>query len=232
MDKIDYSWDEQDNTVSLDIPTEKELSSRHDLQLTRRVFHMASGVVIAGLYMVSLSHQQMIHLLGAIACLIYLIEQIRINYPEFSQKLIPITRFIIRAEEQLKESAMVPYMIAVLLTIITFPKPVAISAVFILAISDPLSAIIGIRFGKTRIFNHKSLEGSMAFFTSAVFITHFVLIFSTAAYSWRITIVSLLLGLIASILETLPIKLDDNLTIPLSTSFVLWPLCEIFKISI
>ena len=222
MAKIDYQWTEE----------EVNLSTRHDLQIPRRIFHAVNGTVLAIAYLLLLSHQQMIHLLGAIACVIYVVEQVRINYPALAQKLLPISRFVIRAEEQLKESAMVPYMIAILLTIITFPKAIAITAILILAISDPLSAIFGIRFGKRRIVSHKSLEGSLAFFLSSFFICHLILHYSIGPYTWKITIVSLLLAFSSSVVESLPIKLDDNLTIPLSTSFLLWPLCELFNLGI
>jgi hypothetical protein len=86
MAKIDFSWDEDSNQ---DINTEetKELPSRKNLQFARRLFHMANGVTIATLYWLSFTHAQAIHTLGTFACLLYLMEQIRINYPEQAQKL-------------------------------------------------------------------------------------------------------------------------------------------------
>ena len=41
-----------------------------------------------------------------------------------------------RAEEQFRESAMTPYVIAILLTILTFPKTIALIAICTLAIAD------------------------------------------------------------------------------------------------
>jgi dolichol kinase len=59
----------------------------------------------------------------------------------------------------------------VLLTLISFPKVVALVAIYTLAVADPLSAIIGIKYGKTKIVKGKSLEGSLAFFTASLIIT-------------------------------------------------------------
>lgn len=236
MDKIDYSWSKTElhNATHGEVEDDNpdELPSRHDLQLTRRFFHFISGALIATAYLIFLSHQQMIHFLGAIACFIYVIEQVRISYPEFAQKVVPVTRFVLRAEEQLKESAMVPFMISVLLTIITFPKIIAIIAIFILATSDPLSAIIGIRFGKTKIVGNKSLEGSLAFFVSAFLICHGILMLTMGAYTWEITFASILLAFFSAAFEVLPLKLDDNLTIPLSTSAILWPISEMLALGL
>lgn len=244
METINYDWDETNvNTdENIDVKESKlnnstprpklqeELKTRKDLQIARRLFHMGNGVAVATLYWLSFSHQQMIHALGTIACLLYVFEQIRIGYPEKAQKFLPMTKFIIRAEEQLKESAMVPYAFAVLLTIITFPKPIALVAIYTLAIADPLSAIIGIKYGNKRIVPHKSLEGSAAFFVSTFLITLGVLSVYTGGVSFGIFMVTFVVALVSSTFEMLPLKLDDNLTIPLFTAFVLWILCETFGI--
>ena len=235
MEPINYSWDGDDNTLTEEESfidgtlnkeaTEEVLQTRHNLQYARRLFHLANGGVIATLYWISFSHSQMVHALGTIACLLYVFEQIRINYPEAQQRFLPMTKFIIRAEEQLKESAMVPYAFAVLLTIITFPKPIALIAIYTLAISDPLSAIIGIRFGKRRIVPHKSLEGSAAFFISNLLICFFILGIYTGGLSGVVLLVSLLVAFCTSAFEMLPLKVDDNLTIPLFCAFMLWIFC-------
>ena len=241
MDNIDYSWDQDtsldshnsvndniDHIESNSSSQKIKLSSRSNLQLARRLFHMGNGVTIATVYLISLTHQQMIHVLGTILCVLYIIEQIRINYPEMAQKLLPITRFIIRAEEQLKESAMMPYMAAVLLTIITFPKPMALIAIYTLAIADPLSAIVGIKFGKHKVTKNKSLEGSAAFFTATFICSVIILSGYQGSLTGVIIFISLALALLSSILELIPLKIDDNLTIPLFTAFTLWILTESF----
>lgn len=244
MENINYDWDE--NNLDNEIDQEKitfishsnstqekdskseELPNRKNLQIARRLFHMGNGVAVATLYLLSFSHQQMVHALGTIACLLYLFEQIRINYPEKAQKFLPMTKFIMRAEEQLKESAMVPYAFAVLLTIITFPKPIALIAIYTLAIADPMSAIIGIKYGKRKVVPHKSLEGSAAFFICTFIITALVLTGYLGSFSIGVFLITLTVALVSSAFEMLPLRLDDNLTIPLFTAFTLWIICETF----
>tara|TARA_B100001971_G_scaffold214585_1_gene252929 strand:+ start:131015 stop:131722 length:708 start_codon:yes stop_codon:yes gene_type:complete len=235
MAKIDFSWDELNPESEIDKDNGEageELPTRKNLQFARRLFHMANGVTIATLYWLSFTHQQAIHTLGTFACLLYVMEQIRINYPEMSQKLLPVMKFIMRAEEQLKESAMVPYAFAVLLTIITFPKPLALIAIYTLAISDPLSAIIGIKYGKRRVVPHKSLEGSAAFLISSFLISLFILSATIGGFSITVLVVSIVLSLGVSIFEMLPLKVDDNLTIPLFTAFFGWVVCLLFGVHI
>lgn len=246
METINYDWDETNikneiddeksdlkNTFGKVDKTQKsteDLPTRKNLQIARRLFHMGNGVAVATLYWLSFSHQQMIHALGTIACLLYVFEQIRISYPEKAQKFLPMTKFIMRAEEQLKESAMVPYAFAVLLTIITFPKPIALIAIYTLAIADPLSAIVGIKYGKRRIVPHKSLEGSAAFFVSTFIICLSILSIYAGGVSFGVFMITFAVAFISSGFEMLPLRLDDNLTIPLFTAFVLWILTESFGI--
>ena len=73
---------------------------------------------------------------------------------------------------------MIPYVMALLLTIITFPKAVALTAIYTLAIADPLSAIFGILYGTKKIAKGKSLQGSLAFLVATTLCTAIVLLAS------------------------------------------------------
>lgn len=100
-----------------------------------------------------------------------------------------------------------------LLTIVLFPKEIAITVLLFLCVSDALASLVGIRFGRVR-FLGKSLAGSMAFFVSAEAIA--LLLLPTAP------LLGLAGALIGTVVEALPLrigkhKLDDNLSIPLVT---------------
>jgi dolichol kinase len=202
--------------TSIDVPP---LPTRKSLQLGRRAFHMANGAVAASAYALFFTHKQAVYLLGTIACLVYLFEQIRIKYPELARRAPGVERMFLRAEEQVKESAMIPYVIAVLLTIITFPKELALIAIYTLALADPIAAVVGITFGRHHVVPDRTLEGSAAFFVVTFAVALTVLANATAAPWWPLLGVSFGIALFSALFETLPIRLDDNLTIPLFTGF-------------
>ncbi len=206
-------------------------ATRKDLQWARRFFHCCMGVLVGTVYRYLLTHTQSITILGLCASIVYVLEQFRINYPALAQKIAPMIKNIYRAEEQLKESAGIPFIMGILLTIITFPKLPAVIAIYTLGISDPLSAIIGIRFGKHHIVEHKSIEGSTAFFLSHFFIVLFVY-YSANLLDFKVAIFAFISATIISGFEMLPIKIDDNLTIPLITAIVTWTLCALFSIPV
>jgi len=198
-------------------------ATRSDLHLGRRLFHLLNGVATATAYALFFTHEQVIHIFGTIACLVYIVDRIRIAYPEMVARRAPwVNRVLVRAEEQVRESAMIPYVIAVLLTILTVPKLAALVAIYTLAIADPLAAVVGIQYGRTRVAQNRTLEGSLAFFAATLVIAANVLGCGTGASGVAIAGASLTIALVAAVWEVLPLRIDDNLTIPLFVGFATW----------
>jgi dolichol kinase len=104
------------------------------------------------------------------------------------------------------------------LSALFFSKGLAITSWFILAISDCIAALVGMRFGTPTRYG-KSFAGSIAFFTSAVLI-------STACYffiGYQTSFFTILISsAITSGLEfySKHIDIDDNILIPLAYCFV------------
>ncbi|BCS91251.1 MAG: putative tripartite tricarboxylate transporter TctB protein [Candidatus Micrarchaeota archaeon] len=86
-------------------------------------------------------------------------------------------------------------------------------AIFILFISDSLATIVGISVGRRKLpYNkRKSIEGSLAFLISAFIIS---LAFMNLYYS-------LIASLVLAFIESINIKVDDNLLIPIAAAILL-----------
>ncbi|HSP99593.1 MAG TPA: SEC59/DGK1/VTE5 family protein [Candidatus Dormibacteraeota bacterium] len=206
-----------------DLAPQAPSATRHDLQLGRRLFHFANGVTIATAYALLFTHEQVVHTFGAVACLVYIADRFRIAYPEVVARRVPwVNRLFVRAEEQVRESAMTPFAIAVLLTILAVPKLAALIAIYTLAIADPLAAVIGIRYGRRRIIHNRTLEGTLAFFAATVAIALAVLRWGDAASPWMAAAVAIGVGAVAMLCELVPLRVDDNLTIPIVVGFAAW----------
>lgn len=208
-------------------------ATRHDLQLGRRAFHLGNGVAIASAYALLFTHEQVVHVFGAVACLVYIADRFRIAYPEVVARRVPwVNRLFVRAEEQVRESAMTPFAIAVLLTILAVPKLAALVAIYTLAIADPLAAVVGIRFGRRRLAPNRSLEGTLAFFVVTATITVAVLHWGTDAGAATLLGAGLGVGVAAVVLELLPLRVDDNLTIPIVVGFATWAMAGLVGIGL
>jgi dolichol kinase len=204
-------------------------ATRHDLQWGRRLFHAANGLGVATAYLLFFSRDQIVTLMGLMASLLYLLEQIRIRYPEYTQ-LSFFNRYLLRAEERLRESSAFPYAMALLLTIITFPQMIAVAAIYVLAVADPLAAVVGIAFGKHALGKNKTWEGSFVFLLATFLCLFLVLFFMSPAALSVIFVAASVTALLVAIFEVVPLRLDDNLTIPLFTALVFWIVCMVAQI--
>jgi dolichol kinase len=199
-------------------PSSAPSATRKDLQLGRRLVHLANGSAIATAYALIFTHQQIVHTFGSIACLVYILDRVRIHYPELLERAPWINSLLFRAEEQFKES------------LLTFPKMLALIAIYTLAIADPLSALVGITWGRHHVVPGKSVEGSLAFFVATAAITAVVLRVTTVVAPGPIAVAALAIGLAGAVFEMLPLRLDDNLTIPLFVGFAGWVVCALVGI--
>lgn len=109
------------------------------------------------------------------------------------------------------------YMVlSALLLVLFFPKVIAVTAFAMVAISDTMAAIVGRTLGRHR-FGLKSVEGSTAFFVSALAIV--------AVVPELPPVIGIAMAITATIAEALAgqvsrLKIDDNLVIPLSSATV------------
>lgn len=208
-------------------------ATRRDLQLGRRFFHLVNGVSVATAYALLFTHEQVVHIFGTIACLVYVFDRVRIAYPEaLARHAAWANRFLVRAEEQVRESAMTPYAIAVLLAILSVPKPAALIAIYTLAIADPAAAVVGITLGRRKLGPERTLEGSLAFFAATLAIALGVLGSTVDASVPVVLGMGLTIALAAAACELLPLRIDDNLTIPLFVGFTVWLVAYAFGVEL
>jgi dolichol kinase len=108
--------------------------------------------------------------------------------------------------------------------VLVFPKIITINAFAILIVSDTTSALIGRRFGKKRFFR-KSLEGSLAFFFSAIVVILLAPKVDRLAMEYVIGAFACAVG---AIVEAMSSLIDDNIAVPISIGFMMWLLYWFF----
>src|SRR3972149_5420757 len=112
---------------------------------------------------------------------------------------------VLREEEESALMGSTYFIFSTILTILLFPKSIAIASILILILSDTAAALIGKWIGRVKVFG-KTIEGSMAFLLTALLIVWIYPNLNRQSGS--------LAALGATLIEILPIKLNDNLTIP------------------
>jgi uncharacterized protein (TIGR00297 family) len=125
------------------------------------------------------------------------------------------------------------YPISVLLLILLFPSrlDIAASAWGILAFGDGAATMVGQRLGRRPIpWNRdKTVEGTLAFIVVGTAAGAFLSwwcnpIVVPPTFAWYPFAAPFAAAVVAALIESLPIGLDDNISVPFSAAAVLWAL--------
>jgi phytol kinase len=126
---------------------------------------------------------------------------------------VPLISYLIKSLERkdvLPGKGALYFALSSLFCLIVFPKPVVIPAVLTLTLLDGMATIVGIRFGKQRIWKNKTSEGLFAGIAVAFFA---LLLFVGPLQAFIVAVV-------AGVVELLS-PVDDNLLIPVAVCIML-----------
>lgn len=122
---------------------------------------------------------------------------------------------LIREHERFSLLGSTYLLLAALLAIEIFPQPVAAAALGFTVLGDATGALVGRAWGRRKVFN-KSLEGAAGCLGACLLWAAYVSAFSP------LTLPVMLAGaLVATLVEMLPIPLDDNLGITLASGYAM-----------
>lgn len=215
-------------SMGLSENTEKSRKKRNDMHLARRIFHMSGGVVVAWYAMLAESKNSVIYFLAGFFLLVLLLEFARLRFEPARKMILGLMGGVMREEEEVRLSGVPYYALGCLFTFIVFPRSVAILAVLFLAFGDSTASLVGSYMKKRR--HHlwkegKTFAGSLACFCVCSFLTgvFMPIIFSDQSFGALILLLSAVVGgLSATIAEALPLRTDDNLSLPLISGAFFW----------
>ena len=157
-----------------------------------------------------LSEMPLLLSLGSVTFLLLMFELTRLRVSGINRWFISHFGSMLREEEKSSLITSNYVLLAALVSYIVFGRDIAILAVAFLAIGDVAAAIVGDRFGRTRLFG-KALEGDLACFFSCLAIG-FVLYYAGLHVGSRTVILGAVGATIGQAIQT---PVDDNLTLPL-----------------
>jgi dolichol kinase len=177
-------------------------------ELLRKATHLGA-LIIPGLYYIhGLSKLEALSVLVPITLLIFILDIGRMQgwkvWEIFGAKLIGK---MIRVHEAGGDFTGATYILtSACCTIALYPKPIAIAALAFIIVGDSFAAIIGRLWGKHR-FGRKSYEGSAGCLFGTLIVAFCVPQLPLA--------VSIPGAVIATVVEALSTKIDDNVSVPL-----------------
>ena len=183
-------------------------------ELKRKGIHLASLAIPIAYYLSPQSWSRIWErALLASVILSLAIEIFRLHNPQIRGIFRHFFGELLRNHEEVSLLGSTYLLIAMLLTLHLFEKPVAVLALGFLVLGDTMAAIVGKSIGKHRLLGGKSVEGSLA-----CFVVCFGLTLLMPGIPFTVGLVG---ALTATVFELLPIPLDDNFRIPLSAGFAM-----------
>ncbi len=128
-------------------------------------------------------------------------------------KIIPLDALIRKHERRGGFTGASYVMASAAITMLLFPKIIAITAMLYIILGDATAAIVGRTFGRHPLLHDRTIEGSIA------------CLIVLAAVAFAVPGLPLTAGLIGALVATLTEafswRIDDNATVPLTSGFVM-----------
>ncbi len=236
------------------------LKSRFEDHLSRKIFHMFSGTIIAYLFVSTLSRNQTIFAALVSVSILGAFDLLRLRWPRLNRFVLKIYGPLMRETEDERPSGQFYYLLGVGFAVLFLPKPIAIQSILTLAWMDPSAALFGRRFGRRswteilgKFFIHvrhfpksvasKTMEGSFAGLVAAMLAGVAAWTGPWAAYrmgdgplhwpeTWQIILLSFVGGLSSMIAEAWPTQWDDNVNIPFWSGIFVWAAVKIIGLPV
>lgn len=185
-------------------------------ELRRKSVHLFALTIPIGYIIVPESPAKLI--LAVCAFIAILLDLLKYYDKGFRKFFYSIFGNMLRSKE-IKRFTSSSYILAAgLICAFAYSKWVMVISMVFIILGDIAGAIFGKRFGKHKTIGNKTLEGSLAFFIVAFFGT---IVVKYSVFT-DIQLSALFMGaLTATVLEALPLGIDDNLSVPVLTGLLL-----------
>lgn len=181
-------------------------------EIKRKAIHLTSSVIPVSYYFIERNPLLMILTTAFAAMVIIDILRIRSGFVnKFYEKFLgDILRPHENKSERIYFTGGTYIILAFLLCILIFEKNIAILSMLIIVFCDSAAAIAGKVFGKHHV-GDKTIEGSISFFLTGAVLFFLVIkpenIVLTISGGFSLILITLF--------ELIPVKIDDNISIPL-----------------
>lgn len=201
-------------------------------EIARKFLHMCSFVLVLFFYFADRKTACIV--IGILLLLLFSANTLLLSsrFRVINDIKIKYFSFLLRDDEKYGYISSNWFLLGCFLSVLLFPKEVAMLGITVLIFGDAFAALIGMRFGKHKFKNGKSLEGTLGFTAvSLLFLAGFALVLDfSRAFTWAAAVAVPIVA-VAEIYSK-ELKMDDNLLIPLVFGAVTILLTIVFENSL
>jgi dolichol kinase len=204
------------------------MDQRKKTEIYRKSIHVSSILIPLGYRFIGMGNKKLaILMLIPLALISVFIDVSRLESKTFKKGFHKIFGSMLRKHEVKDLTGATFLMASAVVCIAFFPGIIAFTALSFLSIGDTFAALIGISYGKRKLFGtKKSLEGTLACFISTFI---FSLIFlripwpqgNVVLHGFDVLIIAFVGSLSAAIAEFSDINIDDNFKIPIFSGIIM-----------
>lgn len=202
-----------------------DVPSLRPTNYTRTLFHVTSATVCIVLLEILLPLWVLPWITGGFALMCWTLEITRRRSAWWNDQLMEFAFFkrVAHPRERHQVNSSTWYVTALFILALIQAPALAVVALAVLGLADPAAAVVGRRWGRTRIAQNRSLQGSLTFFfTGTIASWAALLAFHPVAGLGGSLAIAAGATLAGATAELLSKKLDDNITVPLSAAVGTW----------
>ncbi|MCB9762773.1 MAG: hypothetical protein H6739_23435 [Alphaproteobacteria bacterium] len=201
-------------------PLDVHVPSLRPTNYARNVFHVAGGIIALLMIELVLTPTSMLVVACLFATSAWTMEISRRVSPAVNARLMALFGRVAHPHEAHRVNSSTWYATALVILALTSSPTACALAVLVLGVGDPAAALIGRRFGRTKLINGRSLEGTLAFVVAAGLASAAMLSVFHPALIGTGSIAALAAGAAvpAALTELFSRRVDDNLSIPLAAA--------------
>jgi dolichol kinase len=184
----------------------------------RSGFHMGAAAVCLVLVL-ALTSEQLPWAAGAFAAWAWSMEGLRRVSTRANAAMMAFFRPIAHEQERDRVNSATWYMTSLVLLALTGSPILCVTGVAVLGLADPLAGMVGRRFGRVRLVNGRSLEGTLTFVLVGTLAARgAMMLVETSLGSGALWLTAFAAGLAGGIVELASRRVDDNLSIPMAAA--------------
>lgn len=208
-------------THAMDVP------SLRPTNYTRNLFHVACAAVALAVIVLIPNH--MLWVVGPFFVAGWTMETTRRASARVNLRLMRLFGPVAHPHETHRINSATWYTSALLGLALVAPFEACAVGVVVLGLGDPVAALVGRRFGRTKLLHGRSLEGSLAFVLVGFLGALATLLLAYPAIALPTAAMMAGAGAVAgAVAELLSHRLDDNLTVPWSAAAACWLVMTVF----
>ena len=212
-------------------PFDVHVPSLRPTNYRRNMLHVFSGVF--GLVCIEewMSAAALIGIAGSVTVWAWTMEIGRRRSTWLNDKLMAALGAVAHPHEWHRINSATWYSTAMLMLALTETTLLCALAVIVLGLADPAAALVGRRWGRTKLVNGRSLEGSTAFFVVAALASWATIsIWHPEVQGTALPIMVGVAAVSGTLAELFCRRVDDNFAIPVSIAASIWTTASVLGV--